>query len=412
MQSGTPVSPPAAQSASQLLRRVGFIVLAMAPLFAQFSRRGFVIVMPLGAILLILARLIESDAQEPLAGMRRSLAHVCAGPILFFIGWAGLSLIWTPFAAEAAIRYINLVALSLLLFATIQSLGDHTRIANLNLLPIGLACSLVLALALNGPGLASSNAVADTTTTERLPIFTAILMIPASAWLLSRGRWIVWMVMTATACLTLLLLEAMTAVIALSVSLGIYGLTLVRPALTRLLTLISTAVLMLMAPLLPFILRPVTKFLYGSEDLTMDALRAWGRLVQKEPLRLLTGHGFDVTMRAKSAGLIEAAAPRGLLFEIWYELGFLGVLSLVLLFISAIRYARHQPPPVAASILSSLMCCFIFAVAGQASMQAWWLTLIGLLMIHLVAMAHGHFHTHRPISKSPVDRPQATRPVL
>jgi hypothetical protein len=412
MQSGTPVSPPAAQSASQFLRRVGFIVLAMAPLFSQFSRRGFVIVMPLGAILLILARMIETDGQEPLAGMRNRLGHVCAWPILFFIGWAGLSLIWTPFAAEAAIRYVNLMALSLLLFATIQSLGDHTRIANLNLLPIGLACSLGIALALNWTGLANTNAATDTTMTERLPVLTVILMIPASTWLLSRGRWLVWMGITATACLTLLLQEAVTAVIALSVSLGIYGLTLVRPAWSRLLTLISTAMLVLMAPLLPFLLRPVTKFLYGSGDLTMDALRAWGRLVQKEPLRLLTGHGFDVSMRAKIAGLIEAAAPRGLLFEIWYELGFLGVLSLVLLFIAAIRYARHQPPHIAASILSSLMACFIFAVAGQASMQAWWLTLIGLLMIHLVAIAHGQFHTQRPISQSPMGRPQATRPIL
>ena len=412
MHSGTPVSPPAAQSASQLLRRVGFIALATAPLFSQLSRRGFVIIIPLGTILLILARLIESDGQEPFASMRQSLGNLCAWPILFFIGWAGLSLIWTPFAGEASIRYLNLIALSLLLFATIQSLDDHTRTANLNLLPIGLGISLVLALIVSWQTLASHESLSDSAYTERLPILSVILMIPATAWLLSRRRIAIWLTLLASACATLFLLEANTALIAMALSLGIYFLNLVQPSVARRLTLACTALLVLIAPLLPFILRPVTKLLYGSADLTMDALRAWGRLVQKEPLRLLTGHGFDVTMRAKAAGLIESAAPRGLLFEIWYELGFLGVLALALLFASSARYARQLSPHIASSILSSLICCFIFAVAGQATMQAWWLTLIGLLMIHLVAIAHGQYHTRRPISQGVDAMQKSDRPKL
>ena len=412
MQSGTPVSPPAAQSASQLLRRVGFITLATAPLFSQLSRRGFVIVMPLGAILLILARLIESDGQEPFAGMRASLGSLCAWPILFFIGWAGLSLIWTPFMAEASIRYFNLIALSLLLFATLQSLDNHTRTANLNLLPIGLGINLLLALSVSLQNLASGDSLSDTAYTERLPIMAAILMIPATGWLLSRKRFLLWGLLLASALLTIILLGAYTALSALVLSLCIYFLTLIRPALTRALTLSCTALLVLIAPLLPFLLRPVTKLLYGSADLTMDALRAWGRLVQKDPVRLLTGHGFDVTMRAKAAGLIETAAPRGLLFEIWYELGFLGVFALSCLFVLIVRFARHLTPDMSASILASFVCCFIFAVAGQASMQAWWLTLIGLLMIHLVAIAHGQYHTRRPISKGVSSPTNSLRPKL
>ena len=398
MHSGTPVSPPAAQSASQFLRRMGFIALAVAPLFSQLSRRGFVIIMPLGAILLILARLIETDGQEPFASMRSNLANFSAWPILFFIGWAGLSMIWSPFAGEALIRYLNLIALSLMLFATIQSLGNHIRTANLNLLPIGLGTSLALALFANGQSMANNPFLSENTSPERLPVLSVILLIPATAWLLSRRRIGIWLALLVCTCGALAVLEAYTALIALFLSLGIYGINLLRPRLARGLTLASTALLVLVAPLLPFLLRPLTKLLYGSTDMTMDALRAWGRLVQKEPLRLLTGHGFDVTMRAKAAGLIEAATPRGLLFEIWYELGFLGVLALALLFFASVRFARQQPPHIASGILSSLICCFIFAVAGQATMQAWWLTLIGLLMIHLVAIAHGQYLTRRPVS--------------
>jgi hypothetical protein len=407
-----PYAPPAAQSASHLLRRAGFLALATAPLFSQLSRRGFVIIVPFGAILLVLAQLIESDGDQPFAQMRESLVSLCAAPVLFFIGWAGLSLVWTPFAAEASVRYANLVALSLMLFATVQSLNGPVRTTNLNLLPIGLGASLLLALFTLWQAYSRDESPTDTMALERLPVLSVVLMMPITGWLLSRKRWLIWLALLLTTCLILYVLEAVTALVALGLALAVYALVFIRPALARGLTLAGTALLMLIAPLLPFLLRPVTKWVYGAGDLTMDALRAWGRLVQKEPLRLLTGHGFDVTMRAKAAGLIEPAAPRGLLFEIWYELGFLGVFALSCLFVLIIRYTRQLAPPLSASLLASLVCCFVFAVAGQASMQAWWLTLMGLLMIHLVAVAHGQPHSRRPVTqRSDTPRP-SIRPSL
>ena len=412
MKTTPPYAPPAAQSASQLLRRAGFMALATAPLFSQLSRRGFVIIVPFGAILLIVAQLIESDGDEPFVQMRDSLGNLCAWPVLFFIGWAGLSLVWTPFVAEASVRYANLVALSLMLFATIQSLNGHIRTTNLNLLPIGLGTSLLLALFTIWQNYSRDEIPADNMSLDRLPVLSAVLMIPVTGWLLSRKRWLIWLALLAATVLTLVLLDSVTALVALVLALAVYGLALARPALARGLAMTGTALLMLVAPLLPFLLRPLTKWVYGAGDVTMDMLRAWGRLIQKEPLRLITGHGFDVTMRAKAAGLIEPSAPRGLLFEIWYELGFLGVFALAALFVLTIRYTRQLAPPLAASILASLVCCFVFAVAGQASMQAWWLTLIGLLMIHLVALAHGHYHTRRPVSRRPDPSPQAMRPSL
>ena len=203
MQSRLPNAPPAAQSASHLLRRAGFIALATAPLFSQVSRRGFVIIVPIGAILLILARLIESDGTEPFAQMRARLGSFCAWPVLFFIGWAGLSLVWTPFVAEASIRYANLVALSLMLFATIQSLNGHIRTTNLNLLPIGLGTSLLLALFTIWQNYSRDEIPADNMSLDRLPVLSAVLMIPVTGWLLSRKRWLIWLALLAATVLTL-----------------------------------------------------------------------------------------------------------------------------------------------------------------------------------------------------------------
>ena len=58
-------SPQPAASAARLLRRVGFFALAVAPLLSMATRRGFVIAVPFGAILLILAALIETENKEP-----------------------------------------------------------------------------------------------------------------------------------------------------------------------------------------------------------------------------------------------------------------------------------------------------------------------------------------------------------
>jgi hypothetical protein len=397
----TPVSPPAAQSASQLLRRIGFMALAIAPLFFQLSRRGFVIIVPFGAVLIIIARLIETDGNEPFKAMRASLMTMNAWPTLFFIGWAGASLIWTPFPGDASIRYFNLVALTALIFATIQSLNEHTRTANLHLLPIGLGASFILELFLYWQNFSSNEPIFDTSYSERLSTLSTILMVPVTTWLLSRKRILLWAVLLIAEVLTLFLLETQTALIALLFSLGVYYLNFLRPKYAQILTLLSTAFLMLIAPLLPFLLRPATKWFYGTSDLTMDSLRAWGRLVQKEPLRLLTGHGFDVTMRAKTAGLIEPMAPRGLLFEIWYELGFLGVAALVCIFVLSVRFARQFPQHISSGIMASMICWFTFAAAGLANMQAWWLTLVGLLIMLLVSIAHGQYQTRRPISMYP-----------
>ena len=158
--------------------------------------------------------------------------------------------------------------------------------------------------------------------------------------------------------------------------------------------------LLVLAPVLPFVLRPLTKWAFGATDLNVDALRAWGRLVQREPLRLMTGHGFDVTARAKAAGLIEPTAPRGLLFELWYDLGLLGVVGVAIVLLMIIRASSKSAPVLAPGILATLICAFSLTVLGQVALQSWWVTLIGLVVIMWFAIEQGQYHTIRPRSIS------------
>ena len=198
----------------------------------------------------------------------------------------------------------------------------------------------------------------------------------------------------------MILQEAYAAVFSLTLGLVFYGLTLWRATWGRWLAGIMTIGLLTLAPVLPFLLRPVTKWAFGATDLNVDALRAWGRLVQREPLRLITGHGFDVTTRAKAAGLIEPMAPRGLLFELWYDLGLLGVVGVVMVLIMIIRASSKATPVLAPGILATLITAFSLTVLGQVALQGWWITLIGLVVIMWFAIEQGQYRTTRPRSIS------------
>ncbi len=393
-------SPQPAASAARLLRRVGFFVLAAAPLLSMASRRGFVIAVPFGSILLIMATLIESETNKPWQSIGRMAVSICGIAGLFVLLWAGLSLIWTPFKSEAMARLANMIGLVVLVMTTVASLPVHSRASNLHLLAIGLGGAIVLANGLSIWSLNDPDLVIDPLFTERLPLFASVLLFPCIGWLHSRQRFggaLMLLVFTGS---FLILHEAYAALFSLTLGIVFYGLAVWRATWCRWLSGMMTIGLLVLAPVLPFVLRPLTKWAFGATDLNVDALRAWGRLVQREPLRLMTGHGFDVTARAKAAGLIEPTAPRGLLFELWYDLGLLGVVGVAIVLLMIIRASSKSAPVLAPGILATLICAFSLTVLGQVALQSWWVTLIGLVVIMWFAIEQGQYHTIRPRSIS------------
>lgn len=396
MQSLPPTQPAA--SAARLLRRVGFFALAAALLLSMTSRRGFVIAVPFGACMLILATWIESEATEPWRGFRQMVFSTCGMAGLFVLLWAGLSLVWTPFKGEAIARLANLSGLVVLVMATVASLPVHSRANNLHMLTLGLAAAVLLADAWLLWSFYDPALEPDPMMIDRLGLFAAVMLFPCLGWLVSRQRVIGALFLLLATSGLLILQEAPVALVSLTVGLLFYALTFWRATWGRWGAGLMTVGLLVLAPVLPFLLRPVTKWAFGATDLNVDALRAWGRLVQRDPLRLVTGHGFDVTTRAKAAGLIEPMAPRGLLFELWYELGLLGVIGVAILMMMVIRASARSAPVLAPGILATLMTCFSFAVLGQVALQGWWVTLVGLVVIMWFAIEQGQYRTTRPRS--------------
>jgi hypothetical protein len=393
-----------AQDAARLLGRLGFAILMIAaPLAAVGGRRALVILVPAAVVLLILAAAIESDGREPWRRAREMILTPAGGLLGFLLFWAALSLVWTPFPVEAAERLANVagtVALALLCSA---SLPRRMRASNIYLLPIGVALTtvaLIGSVLRPGIGLIEEGGLA-----QRAALLCVLLTPAMFTWLAMRGKLLLGYAVVGLVALAALAVQSAGLVAVLAIGAGVYALAMRNGRLARRIVLGVTAGLLLCAPLVPFLLRPITKFMFGLTDPKTEAVRVWMRIVTQEPARLLTGHGFDTAIRARLAGLVPANSPRGLLFELWYELGLLGAIAAALLLWRIVAASAQQSARDGAAILALLAIGFVLAMLGQGATQAWWLLGLLVAIVALSAVLRAHERAVRLTPSGPFLRP-------
>ena len=401
-----PVQParldPAADAA-RLLGRLGFAILMIAaPLAAVGGRRALVIMVPVAVVLIVLATFIESDGREPWQRAKEMILTPSGGLAVFLLFWAGLSLVWTPFPADAAERLVNVIGSAALLLLCVAALPRRMRASNVYFLPLGIAltASALIALALRS----SPDAADDGSLTQRSALLITMMMPAAITWLTMRRKMVLGGALVVLVIVALWLIQAFWIMAAFVIGALIYGLALREMALARRLVLAGTAGLVLFAPLVPLILRPITKLILGAQHANTEAIRVWARVVTQEPARLITGHGFDTALRARSAGLVPAGSPRGLLFELWYELGLLGAIAFALLLWRAVAATTHMPARDGAAVLSLMGIAFALALLGQNATQAWWMFALLIAMVALAAVQHAHERALRLSPTSPTQR--------
>jgi hypothetical protein len=118
--------------------------------------------------------------------------------------------------------------------------------------------------------------------------------------------------------------------------------------------------------------------------------------VVNEPLRLITGHGFETALRGRAVGLVSPQAPITVLFEIWYELGFVGATAGSFALYKAIRSSGQGHPLLVPAIMASFATAFAFACLGIGTAQIWWFTALAVVVLLFVAAERGQFRTTRP----------------
>jgi hypothetical protein len=383
---------PAADAAA-LLRRIGFgILMLILPVAALVARRAVVILAPLGVILLVIAAVVDGGGRPPREGIRRLALSRAGLAGLLVLFWCGLSLVWTPFPAEASERLLNLAGTVLMAIAGYLALPDRMRSANLYILPVGVALAAVAAIAL-------ALAVEGDEPVQNLDRGLTVLVLllwPAMGWLRSRGRHLESVALAGLVAVAALLGPFPLPLQGLAAGALLFAIAAVSPRAGAMLVAALMAGLLVLAPLLPFVLHPLAAAVLGPADPAVQSLESWRLVVTGEPARLITGHGFETALRGRFVGLLPPNAPSTLLFEVWYELGVIGALAGAVALATAAGRAGRDHPLLVPGIVGAFAAAFAFACLGVGTAQVWWFTALVVTVLVFVAAERGQFRTTRP----------------
>lgn len=388
-----------AADAGMLLRRIGFATLTLAvPVAALVSRRAAVVLAPIGVALIVLASAIDGTGPGLRKGLLRDLMSPTGLCILLVFAWAALSLTWTPFPASGADKLLNLSLAAGLALVGAAALPERMRAANLYLMAIGAGGAALFAaiLAVFGAIDMLPGAEGDSGSLERGLTILAMFIWPAIGWLTSRDRRIAALMLAAGALIVALMGSSRVVPMALIAGSVTFGIVMLRPREGPRWIAHGLAGIVVIAPLLPFVLRPVLKAALGGFDPMTLAARVWSEVVRLDPLRLLTGHGLDSAFRGRFSGLLPPESPTSALFEIWYDLGLVGAFACAAALWFALTRIGTTGGPLAGAKIGALVTAFIISALGLGIGQAWWPTTLGIIAIAFVAAERGQFRTTRP----------------
>lgn len=393
-----PASSDAAEDASRLLQRLGYVVLALgAPCAEALSSRAIFLFFPIGVALLLVAAMLT-----PVKGVGERLYRALGSPIglvsLGFVAWAALSLLWTPFPVEATEHLLKLGGTALVVIVALACARDHMRAADLYLFPIGIVLAMlaILALALAehiGVGLYGDKI-------NRSGVALVILMWPAMAGLAARGRnGLARLLMILTAAFIFAIGAPITAA-ALFVGLLTLSFAISDMKRTVFDMSILAAAIVAFCPLAPAVAPTLARWFFHAKLSSLQGpfapLAGAAEILLHEPLRLFTGHGIDTSIRIGDAGLAPGSIPRVALFEIWYELGIIGALFGAALAWLGFRGVGATGAKIAPYLVAAFACDLTLAFLSTDFSQMSWVTLLAVSAISAGAAAHSQYRTKRP----------------
>jgi len=380
-----------AEDAALLLMRLGLLVLFVAlPLGTDWSRRSLFLTYPIGLVLVLLSIFLVMPRSTRARIFTFRIDSLLASAL--FLGlWSLISLLWTPnwyeswgFASKAGLS---------MFFAALacRALPEHTRSANLYLISIGVFLAVIAVLL---QAVSRSLAEGIKPVDERVGMTMIVLVWPALAALAIR-RHVAWAgALAILTTLALIVTRQVASVTILACGAIVYSIAMssgekaeVRRKLAQILGL-AFAALVLLAPVLALIAGLFSSDAHGVAVAVKQSLVS-------DFARLVTGRGIGAASHSELAALIPGSA-HWLMFEIWFDLGVLGALTLAALIYRTFIASLMLRPVVADFMLSALTCTALLSLTGQGMAQIWWVTLLCSTAIAFQTVINGQYRTHRP----------------
>ncbi len=385
-----------AEAAAKLLTRLGFAILfAGLPCAGVFWRGAIYVLLPVGAILILLGALLDAP---PHAGrrLRDAIVTPAGGAALLMALWAAVSVLWTPFPAEAGERFLQFAGATSLAVLAAVYLPQKINTLDFYLLPggIAVASAATLALAYFDTPWFLGGFEFDETLYERATITSFVLVWPALGFLSLREHWIAAAILAVLVACVALAGFAQIALLAMGAGALTFAMAMSGPTQTARFFIWLFAPLILFSPLLPLIYRLwITGFDPGAGA---APLLIWSELIDSQWPRLITGHGLDFVHRGLSLGYLPEGTPRSLLLVLWFDFGLVGAAGFTVLVVQAFKVAGRLPVKTAPALLAALVSILTISVLGSATSQIWWLTLLDCEAIAFALLIKAVDRARRP----------------
>ncbi len=390
---------PAADAAA-LLNRIGIgLLLLLVPTLLMGARHPVFVLYPVGAIVVIIAALLDPQSRAG-AQIRLGLASPTMAAFLLFFLWSWVSLLWAPDKGAAALRFGQVTGALALGLIAVAFMPERTRLANLNIAPIGLGLAVIVGLSLTvllrwrGAGVH----FVDDESLLRGTLGAVVLMWPALGALGLRGRWGWAAVIAAFVGILTLASGVALAAFGLVVGILVFALGLNRPMLAAKLVAGATALLLMTAPLLPTMagwLLPLVAGLPYLHDM-LATVAAWAPIFAAEGGGVLIGHGIDAAAQSAGRGLLPNVAASGILFQLWFDLGLLGALFGTILIGLGVRAAARADARLAPFMVAGIASALTIAIAHFTLSQIWWVNMVGIAGVAVAHNLRGRYLEERP----------------
>jgi len=388
-----------ATEAANLLTLLGLAILMLGlPLAGLFTKTAIYLLLPIGSVLVFIGSVLES-AEHHTHYLRGALLSRTTIIGLFLVAWTCLSLLWTPFPAEASEHLLKGLGTLALVILVGVFLPARTKPLHLLLLPVGLGLTLigVGAMLFVGSDSFLTAAVFDDSLFERTVLTLIVLIWPALGALALRERWISATVLTLGVAAVTIAGHAQITLAALGAGAFTFAIAMSSPVKVSRVLVCLFVPLILFAPAIPLLIR----LLHQIAQLPLapqSPFAVWAQILDHDGLaRLITGHGVEMANRAMALGYLPAA-PKSLLFLLWYDLGLLGALAFSLLTAFTLLGAGRLSASMSPALLGGIVAVLLITFLGFATVQIWWASLLGADIIAFLLLLKSPQRLTRPIA--------------
>jgi hypothetical protein len=387
-----------AADASRFFARIAYAVLGLgAPVGVVIHPLALFVIFPIGVALILMSAILEGPAGL-IDRVLRAFRIPAFVALVAGLGWAMLSVLWTPYPVSAAQHALKLALLIAATLLAVAAPRDNARATDLYLFPIGVVFGMatmatmglahILTGAVDQAGLASG------------AVALAVLLFPALGGLTARGR---------NGYARLLLILALVfayidgyAPLTVALFAGYLALSFAISDMSRTARELAwgAAAVVLLSPLIPAIAPTVSAWIFHAKLASLPPpyapLSVAADIFTHHKLRLITGHGFETVSRGVRAAILPPRTPTALAFTVWYELGVIGALVAATGLWFAFRDIGNAPARLAPYMAAGLTAVVALAFLNVDFNDMTAMTLIAVAVIATDVAARSQYRTTRP----------------